>query len=159
ELGSSHGGAPGDVDDDRRGSHVALGQPMTNSTLIPFAVALSILAGCDQTRQTSQSAGPSSSAAPSVRAARPDSPAATGSAQTPSDPLLALLQAGPKDSSTTRSETIRDAGGVYAGLPKGYKTSDSNSYKEPGHDFSNDFGHCLFFSGGAPSDVARALAP
>lgn len=66
-------------------------------------------------------------------------PAAAGG-----DALFASLQGRPQKPDTKPSETVRDAGGVFLGLPAGWTTDDTNKI-DPTLGYGANLGGCLMF--------------
>lgn len=70
---------------------------------------------------------------------------AAGAGVAAEDPIFAALKGRPQKADTKPSETVRDAGGVFLGLPAGWRTVDTN-VPAPGLGYTADHGGCLEFS-------------
>jgi hypothetical protein len=77
-----------------------------------------------------------------------------GATATGEDPIFASLKGLPQKPDTKPSETVRDAGGVFVGLPAGWKTSDTNTI-DPTLGYSAGLGGCLMFDPPKTSAAAR----
>lgn len=145
------------------------------STRVLLLLAAAAFLGCGQksSEQTSASApttdSPATVAAPvgstgkagaawgasNANTAKPAQGAApTAAAAAGEDPILAALKGRPQKADTQPSETVRDAGGVFVGLPKGWITDDTNKI-DPTLGYGANLGGCLMFQPPKSSAAAR----
>src|SRR5690606_18261663 len=95
----------------------------------PVFLGLAVLRGCGEKPAPSPAAAPSTATAAATAtavAAATVSATASAAAAPAEDPIFAALKGKPQKDDTKPSETVRDGGGVFLGLPKGWTTYDTN---------------------------------
>lgn len=112
--------------------------------------------GCKE--EAPASAPPAASGAPGPAASGKAAGAPAGSPAAPAapalDPVFAALQGRPQKPDTKPSETVNSAGGVFVGLPAGWKTDDTTQI-DPTAGYAADLGGCLMFHPPKNTQAAR----
>ncbi|MCC6552380.1 MAG: hypothetical protein IT372_05075 [Polyangiaceae bacterium] len=120
----------------------------------PVFLGLAVLMGCGDKPAPSPAAAPSTATAAATAtavAAATVSATASAAAAPAEDPIFAALKGKPQKDDTKPSETVRDGGGVFLGLPKGWTTYDTNKI-DPEFGYGANHGGCLELS--PPKDTA-----